>query len=434
MKNLRTVPVSPWSLVLGILLLGHGLAATADDDQSYQALRDWNAATNPADDGLPAGQHLGAKNRAALEAYIPRSAWSYYFFDDMDMEIAAHGHYPPPDSWGKNVKAGYSLDERGVLKGFTGGGYPFPEVSADDPQIAPKVIWNMLWRPGQNDYDMPMVTWLRGEGGKLDRKMEYISVNANYAKGDECLVPGYEEVKSKRIMEFRSPRDMAGAKDMLVSFVDHDREDSGWLYMPAQRKPRRTLASERTSELMGMDMIREDLDGFGGKVHENNWTYLGTRNVLATINVADNPEFGGPHQWVPNKARWEIRKAHVLLIEPKATDHPYSHRVVFIDAENFWTLWMFGFDKQDDKLLRLAQHFMKYTESYASEKPQQAPYMKLDNDKNLGQFVLMHLGETDINAKKPHATMTHCYTNKRVFSSARAQQYYSLRNMISGRR
>ena len=50
-------------------------------------------------------------------------------------------------------------------------------------------------------------------------------------------LPGYEEVKSKRIMEFRSPRDMAGAKDMSVSFVDHDREDSGWLYMPAQRKP-----------------------------------------------------------------------------------------------------------------------------------------------------------------------------------------------------
>ncbi len=112
-----------------MLLLG-AVAAHAADDQGYQALRDWIAAGNPADDGLPAGQHLGAKDRAQLEAYIPRTAWSYYFFDDMDMEIAAHGHYPPPDTWGKQVKPGYSLDERGVLKGFTGGGYPFPEVSA----------------------------------------------------------------------------------------------------------------------------------------------------------------------------------------------------------------------------------------------------------------------------------------------------------------
>ncbi|MBX9604761.1 MAG: outer membrane lipoprotein-sorting protein [Gammaproteobacteria bacterium] len=436
--SIATPCVSPrsslrrWLAPLCALLFA--AAAEADGDAGYQALRDWLAAGDPPTEGLTAGQHFGAKDRAQLEAYIPRTAWTYYFFDDMDMEVAAPGDYPPPPTWGKAVKAGYTLDDRGVLKGFTGGGYPFPEVTPDDPQAAYKVIWNMLWRPGQNDYDMPMVTWLRGEGGKLDRKLEYMAVNSTYAKGDECLVPGYEEVKSKRIMEFRSPRDMAGAKDMLVSFVDHDREDSGWLYMPAQRKPRRTLASERTSELMGMDMIREDMDGFGGKVHENNWTYLGTRNVVATINVADNPEFGGPHLWVPNKARWEVRKAHVLLIEPKAKDHPYSHRVVFIDAENFWTLWMFAFDKADDQLLRMQQHFLKYTESYDDEPPQQAPYISQDWNKSVGHHVLMHLGETDINAKKPHATMSHCYTNKRVFSSARARQYYSLRNMISGRR
>lgn len=46
----------------------------------------------------------------------------------------------------------------------------------------------------------------------------------------------------------------------------------------------------------------------------------------------------------------------------------------------------------------------------------------------------MHLGQTDINAKKPHATMTHCFTNKKEFTAARAKQFYSLRNMISGRR
>jgi len=429
-------PRLPARLLFAVSLLAVGLSgvAQADGEQGYQALRDWIAASNPAPDSVTPGQHLGEKDRAALEQLIPKTAWQYYFFADMDMEIAAPGHYPPPPEWGAHVQPGYSLDERGVLKGFNGGGYPFPDVTEDDPQAAVKVIWNMLWRPGQNDIDMPMTTWMRSEGGKLDRKLEYISVNSTYARGEKCLVPGYEEVKSKRIMEFRSPRDMAGAKDMSVSFVDHDREDSGWLYMPAQRKPRRTLASERTSELMGMDMIREDLDGFGGKVHENNWTYLGTRNVLATINVADNPEIGGPHLWVPHKARWEVRKAHVLLIEPKAKDHPYSHRIVFIDAENFWTLWMFAFDKSDDQMLRMSQHFLKYTESYAEEMPQQAPYLKQDLSKNVGHFVLMHLGEVDINAKKPHATITHCYTKKRVFSSARARQFYSLRSMISGRR
>lgn len=414
-------------LTLGLIATAH-----AEGDQGYQAMRAWLDQA-PAANSVQPGQHITARSPEA-EKLIPQSAWKYYFFDGMDMEIAATGHYPPPPDWGKEMKTDYRLDERGVLVGFTGGGTPFPEIKADDPQAAQKVVWNMLWRPGMNDFDMPMVTWLRSAGGKLDRKMEYVSTNANYAVGDRCLVPGYEEVKSKRIMEFRSPRDMAGAKDMSVSFVDHDREDSGWLYMPAQRKPRRTLASERTSELMGMDMIREDLDGFGGKVYENNWTYLGTRDVLATINLRDNPEIGGPDQWVPHKARWEVRKAHVLLIEPKPTDHPYSHRLLFIDAETWYTLWMLAYDKQDDQLLRMSQHFLKYSESYADEPAQQAPYMPQDLEKNVGHFALMHIGETDINAKKPHATITHCYTKKRMFSAARAQQFYSLRNMISGRR
>ena len=434
----RRVPARwPARLLCALVAVTSGLAtsvttALAAGDMSYQALREWIDRDNLA---LPSpGQRLTIEDRALVQGLIPRTAWEYYLFSDMDMEITATGHYPPPEGWGSNVVPGYHLDGSGTLVGFTGGGFPFPEIDPKDPMAGQKVIWNMLWRPGANNYDMPMVTWLRSEGGKLDRQMEYTSVNAQYARGEHCLVPGYEEVRAKKIMEFRSPRDMAGAKNMTISYVDHHAEDSGWLYMPAQRKPRKTLSSERTGELMGMDMIREDSDGFAGKVYENDWEYLGRRKVLATINVPDNPEFGGPHLWVPHKTRWEVRDSHVVLIKPKVDDHPYSYRIVFIDAETYWTHWMFGFDRKDDELLRMAQHFLKYSESYAEEQPQQAPFVEQDFTDNVGHQVFLHLGETDINAKKPHATMTHCYTNKREFSAARAKQFFSLRNMISGRR
>jgi hypothetical protein len=205
------------------------------------------------------------------------------------------------------------------------------------------------------------------------------------------------------------------------------------MYLPAQRKPRRTLASERTSEVMGMDFTREDQMGFGGKVHEQNWTYLGHKLVLATINVRDNPEAGGPHLWVPNKARWEVRDAHVLLISPKSLWHPYSHKILFVDTETNWVLWMFAFDK-NEQLLRMNQHFLKYSESYAQETPQQAPYVEQDFSNNIGRNVFIHLGETDVNAQKPHATFSHCYVMMKDLSSGRAKQFYSVRNMVSGRR
>ena len=409
-------------------------AARAAEGPSYQALVNWLEHYREAPPTFEPGQTLGLQDRQALEPFIPQSTWEYYFFEDMEMEIAQTDEYPPPLEWGKNVVPGYYLDEQGVLVDFKGGGFPFPNIAPDDPQIAVKVIWNMLWRPGQDDYMMPMVAWSRSEHGQLDREFEFTGVSAEYARGANCLVPGYEEVRRKMLMEFRSPRDMTGAKNLSITYVDHYREDSGWLYLPSQRKPRRTLASERTSEMMGMDFTPEDMMGFGGKIYEQNWTYLGRKKVLATINVETNPEAGGPHLWVPNKARWEVRDTHVLLIDPKSKNHPYSHKIVFIDTETYWTLWMVAFDRRDDQLLRLSQHFLKYSESYAHETAMQAPYLKQDFSNNVGHHAFIHVGETDINAKKPHATYMHCYVMKRLFSPGRAKQYYSLRNMVSGRR
>ncbi|MGE0827524.1 MAG: outer membrane lipoprotein-sorting protein [Candidatus Binatia bacterium] len=417
--------------VLGTLLFGN--IARAAEDQSYKALRNWIEAHRPDQPTFAPGQRLSLEDRKALEPFIPQTAWEYYFFDRMEMEIAATAKYPFPEDWGRGLQEGAQLDENGVLVGFTGHAIPFPDIQENDPQAAVKVIWNMLWRPGADDYNMPMVTWLRGPNGQLDRELEFVSVNTRYSRGDNCLVPGYEEVKSKSLMEFRAPRDMAGTKNLSVNYVDHYKEDDGWLYMPSQRKPRRVLASERTSELMGMDMIREDQMGFGGKVFENTWTYLGKKAVLATINVRDNPEIGGPHLWVPNKARWEVREAHVLLVEPKSPTHPYSHKIIFIDAETHWTLWMFAFDRKE-QLLRMNQHFLKYSESYAQEPAQQARYLEQDFSNNVGTQVFLHLGETDINAQKPHATITHCYVVRRDFSPGRAKQFYSVRNMVSGKR
>ena len=58
---------------------------------------------------------LLAKDRPTVAGLIPRTAWGYYFFPDMDMEIAATGSYPPPEGWGANAQAEPLLDETGTL-------------------------------------------------------------------------------------------------------------------------------------------------------------------------------------------------------------------------------------------------------------------------------------------------------------------------------
>lgn len=401
--------------------------------RSYRALRDWLEQYRDTTPTFQPGQRLTAADQEALKPFIPLPAREFFFYPEMDMEIAATGHYPSPPEWGKKVNPGYYLDEQGALIGFNGGGFPFSEIRPDDPQAAVKVFWNLYWRPGSSDYFMPSVAWARGEGGRLDRRFEINITSTEYARGEYCLVPGYEGVKFKSIMEFVSPRDLSGSRNLQTEYTDSYRENDSWLYSPSQRKPRRVLSSERTSETMGMDFIREDSNGFGGKVYEQNWAYLGKKWILATVNVPTHPDAGGPHLWVPQKTRWELRESHVLELVPKSPDHPYGHKLIFVDAETFWTLWMVAYDRKD-QLLRLGQEFLKYSESYATEEAKQAPYVKVDYSQNLGQYVFLHVGNTVINAQKPHSTFIHCYVVRKGLSSGRAKQFYSLRNMVSGRR
>jgi len=173
--------------------------------------------------------------------------------------------------------------------------------------------------------------------------------------------------------------------------------------------------------------------GFGGKVHEQQWAYLGKKLLLATVNVATHPDAGGPHLWVPNKARWEVREVHVLELIPRSASHPYGHKLVYFDAEIFWNLWLTAYDKQG-QLLRVGQDFLKYSESYATEEAKQAPYVKVDYARNVGENVILHVGNNVINVQKPHGTFTHCYVVRKEVSSSRAKQFYSVRNMVSGRR
>lgn len=431
----RAIARCALGLVLALAFVTPPLAAEAEPDHSYDALRSWIDGHRDTKPDFSPSERLTLDDRKRIEPFVPVSAWDFYFFEGMEMEIAETTSYPLPEDWGSRAATGHRLDEQGVLHDFSGGGFPFPGVRSEEDRAAEKVIWNMIWRPGAEDYVMPMTSWSRGPGGRLDREIQFVGVESRYARGHEHhLVEGEESVRAKSLMEFRSPRDMAGTKVLTKKYVDHYEEDGGWMYSPQQRKPRRVLGSERTGEMLGLDWTQEDLVGFSGKVQEHRWTHLGMRKVLATMNVPDNPEFGGPHLWVPNRTRWEVRDAHVLLVEPKNPSHPYASKVLFVDAEHFWTLWMLTFDREEKSLFRMGQHFLKYGPSYAEEEPQQAPFVKQDFSPNVKSAVFIHVGESVINVRKQHATLSHCYPVRETFSPGRAKQFFSLRNMVGGKR
>jgi hypothetical protein len=125
---LASLGVAPWSM--------------AAEERSYPALLSWLQEYRDATPAFQPGQHLTTADQEALKPFVPLPAWEFYFYPEMDMEIAPTGYYPPPEGWGASVVPGYALKEDGALVGFTGGGFPFPEIKPDDPQAAVKVLWN----------------------------------------------------------------------------------------------------------------------------------------------------------------------------------------------------------------------------------------------------------------------------------------------------
>lgn len=129
------------AFALSLMLYILTLTANAAENQSYTELVNWIKADAPDTSSLTTGERLTINDREQyLDGLIPVSAWSYYIFDDMDMEFAERGSYPPAPDWGVRMDRDYSIDERGVLLDFTGGGFPFPDINEDDPFAGQKVI------------------------------------------------------------------------------------------------------------------------------------------------------------------------------------------------------------------------------------------------------------------------------------------------------
>src|SRR5439155_1751114 len=124
-----------WHTFLLAFILLSSLAAPlqslAAEDRSYQALRRWLEEYRDATPAFQPGQHLTATDQDALTPFVPLPAREFYFYPEMDMEIAPTSHYPPPEGWGASVVPGYALKEDGALVGFTGGGLPFPDIKPD---------------------------------------------------------------------------------------------------------------------------------------------------------------------------------------------------------------------------------------------------------------------------------------------------------------
>lgn len=146
--------------------------------------------------------------------------------------------------------------------------------------------------------------------------------------GETKLLPGTTD--NRRVVVFNSPADIRGTKTLLVEHSGAD--DDIWIYLPAMKKVRRLVASNKKDSFVGTDFSYGDV--IGHKVED--WSH----------KLVREEKFGGFDCWV-------------IESTPKtpqvADTSGYSKRISWIDKRSYVAVRTDIFDRQGAFLKRLTQ-------------------------------------------------------------------------------
>jgi len=151
----------------------------------------------------------------------------------------------------------------------------------------------------------------------------------------------------KRVIIFLSPADVKGT-GMLI--VDNDKkEDDMWIYMPALRKSRKIVASEKSKSFMGSEFSNSDLsignldeftyqlEGSDKVGDENCWKIQvmpATPSIAADYGVAYKIMWISQKDYMPRKTQFfgpdgsvakELTFSGIKLLDPKANKYYITH-------------------------------------------------------------------------------------------------------------
>jgi hypothetical protein len=130
------------------------------------------------------------------------------------------------------------------------------------------------------------------------------------------LASRYDPPRSKSLLRFSAPPDLAGAGFLQIQRKDGD--DERQLFLPEVKKTRRIAGSLRSNAFMGTDFSYADVD------------YRDVRESTATL-----------------KEERTLGKTAVYVVDvvPTSADRIYSKVELSVNKENFFVLKMVAYDK-----------------------------------------------------------------------------------------
>jgi hypothetical protein len=150
------------------------------------------------------------------------------------------------------------------------------------------------------------------------------------------LVPNSEGFRYKEsIHPILEPFDLKGVGATFYRYLDPNRQDDSWLYLPQLRRVRRLSTAQRSDALFGQDSDIDSYYGYNGHIAWNNYRLLGQQTVLGVMHGRNAPvQWQTPEDWAFEE-NWEPRKVWVIEAISRLPQYAYGKRIIFIDQQSY---------------------------------------------------------------------------------------------------
>lgn len=257
-------------------------------------------------------------------------------------------------------------DEPGRINGYVAG-RPFPEdPDIKDPRAGDKLAWNLRYTYAYDSGEVADFFWhyrnMRKD--KIERTLSFYASSLRFMHRHveeplPALLKNPSEIYNTLYLRVIAPPDLRGTQLLVQRMEDDTKQEQAWLYLATHRRVRRLASGQTTDAFLGSDIMIEDFLGYNGRIMDQKWTYIETRNVLMPyfdhskmplVEVNNQQDgfkfigFTGKSDCFPD-ITWQLRKVHVLEAEPYDERHPLSKRLFYVDAQTMQPAYGNIFDR-----------------------------------------------------------------------------------------
>jgi hypothetical protein len=242
-----------------------------------------------------------------------------------------------------------SLGANGELLNYVAG-IPFPKLEFGDPQAGLTLAWNFARRwSGDDQKEGGGTATGKASSSNIEkdgseRRSEVIRheirTRGRVSLDPRPAIPGYEHIDWMVIRADEYPRDTSGTTTLETRYVDANREDDLFVYVPSIRRVRRAPTAQRCATLAPTEFNFDDINSFNGKVTNFTYKLLGRTRMLGNLSQREIPFVRKAGDYLPSREGWEVVDTYVLEITPKDPEYCYPKKLLYIDQLTHQAIWV----------------------------------------------------------------------------------------------